>query len=375
MKPDVDVIIVGGGLAGLTAALDLVTNGHNVLVFEKEHYPHHKVCGEYVSNEIAPYLKRLGVSLEPPKAVAIDYLKYSTLNGNYTETRLPLGGRGISRYAFDETLYLRAKALGVFFVFQSVSSIFFQDSIFKLVTDKNETYTSTIVVGAYGKRSILDRQLNRDFIKKKSPWMAVKAHYRHDEFPNGVVQLHNFRGGYGGLSKTETGAVNFCYLASYKSFQKEKNISSFNNNVVSQNPFLSDFLQKATPLFEKPLTIAQISFHQKQAVQGHVLMCGDTAGLIHPLCGNGMAMAVHSAKIAAELIHLFLEGKNLNRNELENRYQKEWNKAFKKRLWAGKQLQRLFLNPTLSNMALSLIVKQPRVLKEIIRITHGNPIN
>lgn len=50
-----------------------------------------------------------------------------------------------------------------------------------------------------------------------------------------------------------------------------------------------------------------------------MLMIGDTAGLIHPLCGNGMAMAIHSAKIASELCVLYLNEKKISRNELEER--------------------------------------------------------
>ena len=54
--------IIGGGLAGLTAALHLSKAGFEVLLFEKERYPKHKVCGEYISNEILPYWTALGVN-------------------------------------------------------------------------------------------------------------------------------------------------------------------------------------------------------------------------------------------------------------------------------------------------------------------------
>lgn len=369
-----DVIVVGGGLAGLTAAIDLSQKGHQVLVFEKRMYPHHKVCGEYVSNEIVPYLRQLGVSLEAADAVPINILKVSTVHGKYLESALPLGGMGISRYAFDHLLYRRALTSGADFQFINVASVEFETSIFKVVTDSDETYTSNMVIGAYGKRSSLDKALNRDFIHKKSSWLAVKAHYKFDAFPEHLVALHNFKGGYAGLSQTETGAVNFCYLASYTSFQQEKSIDSFNANVVSENPFLRKFLKEAIPIFDEPLTIAQISFHPKKAVENHMLMCGDTAGLIHPLCGNGMAMAIHSAKIAAELIDDFLKKENRKRTDLENDYQVQWSSHFRRRLWMGRRLQSLLLNPKLSDIALSAMVGQPRLLQKLIKSTHGKPI-
>ena len=231
-----------------------------------------------------------------------------------------------------------------------------------------------MTIGAYGKRSGLDKQLNRDFIAQKSSWLGVKSHYQYDDIPEDLVALHNFRGGYGGLSKTETGAVNFCYLASYDSFQKEKDVKSFNEKVVAQNPFLDSFLEKAKPIFESPLTIAQISFHEKKTVENHIIMCGDTAGLIHPLCGNGMAMAIHSAKIASEGIHKFLTNKNYNRSQFEEDYDKEWRKAFGQRLWMGKQLQALLLNEGLSDKAIGLVARSPMLLRKMIKSTHGKPI-
>lgn len=369
-----DIIIVGGGLAGLTAAIDSRMKGHSVLVIEKKKYPHHRVCGEYVSNEVLPYLESLGISLSKVGAVNINTTQFSTISGDSVTVRLPLGGTGISRYAFDNLLYEKALTLGVNVAFQGVLSIVFQNDIFEVATDKKEIFSSTVVIGAYGKRSNLDKQLKRNFIQQKSSWLAVKAHYRYEGFPNNLVALHNFKGGYGGLSKVESGAVNFCYLANYTAFQKEKSIENFNQNVVAKNPFLSSFLKNAEPLFSEPLTIAQVSFDSKKSMEGHVLMCGDTAGLIHPHCGNGMAMAIHAAKIASELIHEFLENKSYTRTQLERDYQNDWNRTFRQRLWVGRKAQSVLLNETLSNIALSAVMKSPSIIQSLIERTHGKPI-
>ncbi|WP_411030651.1 NAD(P)/FAD-dependent oxidoreductase [Spongiimicrobium sp. 3-5] len=369
-----DVIVVGGGLAGLTAAVHLASEDYNILVLEKQPYPHHKVCGEYVSNEVNAYLDHLGISLAQNKAIAIDTLQLSTRKGHMLYTKLPLGGRGISRFTFDNLLYQKALANKVSFVFETVTDISFNEEMFTITTKAGNSFKSPIAIGAYGKRSQLDKKMERRFTQVKSSWLAVKAHYRYNDFPENVVALHNFRGGYAGLSKTETQAVNFCYLASYKSFKPSGNIDQFNEKVVSQNPFLASFLKNAEPIFAQPLSIAQVSFYPKRIIEHHVLMCGDTAGLIHPLCGNGMAIAIHSAKILAEHIIMFLKTPSYGRGQLERDYQRVWNSTFRARLRTGRQLQALLLNNGLSSLAMGSVAKSPWLLDRLIRKTHGKPI-
>ncbi|MEM9000813.1 MAG: NAD(P)/FAD-dependent oxidoreductase [Bacteroidota bacterium] len=369
-----DSVIIGGGLAGLTAALHLQKAGYGVLVIEKGKYPRHKVCGEYISNEVRPYLEHLDVNFGDMGAVAINTLQLSTQKGKTIQVPLPLGGVGVSRYALDGFLQQKAMAKGVQFVADTVVDVTFARDRFALVTQSKKRLRAKVVLGAYGKRSNLDMRLQRQFTQKKSPWLGVKCHYDHDGFPSDTVALHGFPGGYGGLSKTENGAVNFCYLTSYNSFKREKDIKSFNENVVSKNPFLKRFLQRASPRFEKPLSIAQISFQKKSPIQNHMLMLGDSAGLIHPLCGNGMAMAIHSGKLAAECsISFFGEGMAY-REKLERDYQKLWILHFKNRLFMGRQLQRLLLHRSLSEVALATIAKSERVLQHLILATHGKPI-
>lgn len=367
-----DVIIVGGGLAGLTAAIHLRRENYKVAVFESKQYPHHKVCGEYISNEVIPYLEFLGVTLPP--TFQLNELLLSTESGKALRAKLPLGGFGLSRYTFDNLLYHRAMDLGVLVRICSVTSITYEKDSFKVGVDNGSEYHCKFVIGAYGKRAALDKDLQRNFIQKKSPWLGVKAHYKLDSFPNNLVAIHNFKGGYGGLSKTENGAVNFCYLVSYDSFKKERDIGGFNRNVMAKNPYLNAFLRNAEMIFEQPLSIGQISFHRKKPVEQHILMCGDTAGLIHPLCGNGMAMAIHSAKIASESIHTYFKNGHQNRSWLERDYEAQWKHMFATRLWMGRQLQGALLSPKLSNLAMGILANSPYIVNKLIKSTHGKNI-
>lgn len=366
-----DVAIIGGGLAGLTAAIHLATYDLDVCLFEKDSFPHHKVCGEYLSREILDYMNFIGISLESLQPAEIDYLEYSTASGKSVRSLLPLGGLGVSRYNLDDLFFRRAKELGVEVFQQTVSSVAFESNHFTVETQEGEKLTASFVLGAFGKRSNIDKSLKRRFIARRSGWLAVKAHYRKDDYPGNTVSLHNFNGGYCGLSKTETNAVNVCYLATFKSFKTLKDPLRFRKEVLYKNPHLEKFFEEAEPLFEKDLSIAQVSFDKKSLVKDHILMLGDAAGLIHPLCGNGMAIAIHSAGIASEILLRYFTNMELNRQEVEEIYKKQWTKQFRARLQAGRILQKILLNPGLAEFSQNVIRTFPAVLPRIISQTHG----
>lgn len=367
------IAIIGGGLAGLTAAIHLSKIGLKVILFEKNEYPKHKVCGEYISNEIVPYLNWLSLNISELNPTQISKLDFSTADGRMIHCDLPLGGFGVSRYALDAFLYEKAIQNGCEIIHDSVDTIVYENDVHTISTLNNGVFTSEIVIGAFGKRSTIDQKLKREFIQKKSHWLAVKAHYS-GEFPTDTVGLHNFEGGYCGVSKVENDVINICYLASYDSFKKYKNTEEYQNQIVSNNPHLKLIFDSAKMIFEAPLTISQVSFSKKKLLENHILMIGDSAGLIHPLCGNGMAIAIHSAKIVSELIGDFYASKIKTRDELEKKYVIKWNANFEKRLRMGRILAFILQKQKLSFILMKIITKFPKLLPIIIKQTHGQLI-
>lgn len=368
-----DVTIIGGGLAGLTSAIHLSKSGLKVFLIEKNEYPKHKVCGEYISNEVLPYFKGLEIEISELKPSIISKLEFSTAKGKTIYGDLPLGGFGISRFELDYYLSKKAILNNCQIIQDTVIDIQFIDDEFIIHTANNLEIQSRIVLGAFGKRSNIDQKMNRNFFLKNSPWLAVKAHYSGD-LPNDLVGLHNFKGGYCGVSKVENNTINICYLADYETFKLYKNIEEFQLNVIYKNPHLKAIFENCKLIFEKPLTISQISFEKKKTVENHILMIGDTAGLIHPLCGNGMAMAIHSAKIASELIIDFFENKINSRKVLEEKYSQVWNENFKNRLATGRFLSKILQREKLASFLIQLLVIFPSLLPKIIKQTHGKPI-
>jgi flavin-dependent dehydrogenase len=368
-----DVVIIGGGLAGLSAAIHLRKNDFDVMLIEKNDYPKHKVCGEYISNEVLPYLDFLEINVFKLGAKNITKFELSSSKNQLVTSDLPMGGFGLSRYTLDHALFEKAKELGVFVLQDSVVDVKFSNDSFKTETKSSLKVISKIVIGAYGKRSSLDVKLDRSFIKNKSPYLAVKTHVK-GKFPNDVVALHNFEGGYCGVSKVEDDCINLCYIVNFDAFKKFKDIEEFQQKVIYKNKFLKSIFEESESMFNTALTIGQISFESKAPVENHILMCGDSAGMIHPLCGNGMSMAIRSSQIASEIIIDYLHKKIVSRQLLEKAYIKSWNNNFRSRLKVGHVVANLFRNNRMTDTSISILKLIPSLIPAIIKQTHGKPM-
>lgn len=375
-----DVVIIGGGLAGLVSSLELARAGFAVTLVERKTYPFHRVCGEYVSNEVRPYLTALGIDLNGLGAAQITQFRLSSPSGRLLEAPLDLGGFGISRYTLDYELYRLAQAAGVTFVLgKQAEEVDFDSTggLFTLEINDGQTLSARLVIGAFGKRSRLDKALDRPFMRQSAPYIGVKYHItpgpNSEPFPTDLIALHNFRDGYCGMSAIEDGKYCLCYLTTRQNLRQFGNIPDMERTILAQNPHLRHVFETYEFLYDKPEVINEVSFAPKRAVDMHVLMAGDSAGLITPLCGNGMAMAIHGAKLASELSVAFLQNK-LSRPELERLYEQRWKALFARRLWVGRTVQRLFGNVRLSELAVSAFGLVKPALRGVMRQTHGEEV-
>jgi menaquinone-9 beta-reductase len=361
-----DIIIIGGGLAGLVSSIQLAKGGKKVLLIEKKKYPFHRVCGEYISNETRPFLESIGLDFTKLGVKEILRFQFTSPSGRILETDLDLGGFGISRYKIDEALYHLAQSCGVEFLLENtVESVDFQNDKFTVRTlfDKFE---ARFVIGTYGKRTKLDASLQRSFFSKRSPYIGVKYHIKTD-FPQDLIALHNFKDGYCGISAIEDDKYCLCYLTTRENLRKHGTILEMEKNILWKNPHLQKIFSESEFLYEKPEVINEISFAPKTTIENHILMAGDSAGLITPLCGNGMAMAIHGAKLLSESILYKFQDRYL----VEKNYQNAWTEHFQERLWIGRNVQRLFGNEVVSELALSTMKTIKPLLRAVIKATHG----
>jgi len=376
LDPKYDIAIIGGGLAGLALSIQCVRAGYRTILFEREKYPFHKVCGEYISLESWNFLEELGVPLSDMQLPVINRLQVSSPGGKYIEAALPLGGFGISRYTLDQLLANIARREGVVLLEETkVVNVVYRNNAFVVFSSRGETEVA-IAAGTYGKRSNLDAKWKRPFTQVKpnklNHFVGVKYHIE-TFFPEDLIALHNFENGYCGISRIENNKYCLCYLTTARNLRKSHNdIQAMEKNILQKNPFLEKIFSTSRFLYAEPLTISRISFNRKNQVENHVLMIGDAAGMITPLCGNGMSMALHGSKLAFEEISQFMKGR-ITRYEMELQYTQQWEKQFGRRLQAGRLIQRFFGNTSLSNFLITVVKPFPKFVAFLIGQTHGKP--
>lgn len=366
--------IIGGGLAGLSLAIQLARLGHRVLLLEKEKYPFHKVCGEYIAMESWDFLERLGVPLSELDLPRIQRLQLSDPQGDLIEQTLYPGGFGISRYSLDARLAGLAREAGATLLEKTlVRKIVPLDEGFRLETSAGE-FEVPVVCCSYGKYANLDRLLKRDFIapeRRKLAFSAVKYHVELD-FPDDLIALHNFDGGYCGMSRVEDGRTCLCYLVRAEKLKTAGSIPELERTVLHRNPRLAKVFAQAHRLYDQPLAITQIHFHPKNACEQHLLMLGDAAGMIPPLSGNGMSMALRASSMLAPLLHDYFK-QRLDRQQLEQNYTRLWRQAFDTRLRTGKLLQHLFGKPAPATWLIQGLKPFPGTIRRLVDLTHGQP--
>jgi flavin-dependent dehydrogenase len=262
-----DIAIIGGGLAGLTLAIQSADAGRKVVLFEKENYPFHKVCGEYISMESYGFLERCGIPLNDWELPAIDSLQLSDASGREFDFNLPLGGFGVSRYKLDQALYHTALRKGVtIFAGTKVNDVFFQQDRF-LVRTGSRVIAAKVAAGCFGKRSNLDVKWNRKFATQRpgklGNFIGVKYHIKYPH-PAGTIALHNFRDGYCGISRIEDGKSCLCYLTTAANLKQAGNsVTEMERTILGANPNLKKIFTEDRFLYDEPLVISQVSFHTK----------------------------------------------------------------------------------------------------------------
>jgi menaquinone-9 beta-reductase len=385
MPKTTDVLIIGGGPAGSSAAITLARAHIPAMLCEAGTYPRAKVCGEFYSPECTQLLNQLGLHnlMAEAHASRIDSVHLTASDGSDWRAPLPGPARGLSRHVFDNVLAQHARLQGAELceattVIDITGNLTdgFQVQV-RTARGKTDVINARVVIAAHGKRSALDRQWNREFMDMGNSFMGLKSHFNGPSVA-GSVTLHAFTGGYCGLAEIENGLTNVSLLVHEPVFHKATRqaelppLQAFVSWMRRQNPYLDTWFAKAEPAEADWHGIGQVSFEPKQLFVDDILMAGDAAGLIAPLAGDGIAMALQSGLMAGNECVQYLNNDS-SAQTLKERYATAWQSEFGKRLKLARFLQSCMLRPHLFALATVMLKAAPGLGQQFIRHTRARP--
>jgi flavin-dependent dehydrogenase len=313
---DTDVVVIGAGVAGCAAAIALRQRGWRVAMLESAP-GHARFCGEFVSGEALPSLARLGVS-GSLAALGANPIRRLELHGRGDRCfllALAAGGFGLTRSTLDSALLERAIRDGTaWFPGVQVNAVsgdcergFWVEALAD--GDCRRVFGARAVIGAHGKRSSMDRLLGRHFLRVNTDWVGVRKRYRGVDRGDAVA-LYLFPGGYCGAVSAEDGLTTLALLARRRTLKDcGRRPEGLIERARRANPALREWLDRAMPVPDSLIAISRISFARREPVVGGIFMTGDSAAVTAPFLGIGVANALGSAQVCADVVSRWLDGR------------------------------------------------------------------
>jgi flavin-dependent dehydrogenase len=297
-----EALVIGGGPAGAAAATLLARAGRDVLLIEKEAGPHHKVCGEFISETATHYLQSLRFDPESLGAHPISRHRLSRGRQNIS-IQLPFQAYGLSRRHLDEALLQEAANSGAHIMrgdavirLTNASGLWYAETV-------HQTFIAPILFLASGKHDV--RRWPR-LHSGTDAMIGFKMHFKLRpaslEKLKHYIDLTFFEGGYAGLVLIEEDIANLCLVISKKTFHaQDKNWFFLIEKLKSSSNVFRELLEGATPCWSRPLAIAGLPYGyiQQRSSDPTFYRLGDQFAVIGSLAGEGLALALHSAFAAA----------------------------------------------------------------------------
>jgi len=328
--PSFDVLVIGGGPAGATAALLLARAGRSVALVEKAGFPRRKVCGEYIAPPAASFLRSLGIHLEPSVRRIAVWAQERALNA-------PLPAPYASTLAREDldTLLLQCAARAGARVFQPLKVLALERSSSGFAC-KTETggLEARAVVAAHGswEPGALPTQARRP-APQASDLIAFKAHFHGAGFAADTIALVPFSGGYGGVLMLGDGRATFaCCIRRDALEQLRQPGRSAGESVFLHAQRASAELRKC---FEKArpdgawLASGPLRPGVRQPYRDGIYAVGNAAGEVHPIVGQGISLALQSAALLSATF------------DNPHAYERECRKLYSRALWPSSLIVRL----------------------------------
>ncbi len=375
-----DVVVIGGGPAGSVAARGIAAAGYSVALIEKQNFPRETVCGEFMSQDVRTILWRLGLessfqALQPNLLTTV-----SLYAGRRWSLRAELGfsAHAVKRGKFDTMLLDAAKADGVAVIQPAEVTSVGHDRGDYFVKYRNGEGDGEIqthwVVGAWGKKSPLDRNLSRPFAAERTGFTALKFHVPSamlGEMRKDEIVLAFGPGSYCGINNVDEQTATVCFIVRREdgdphpreSVEALARVNTGFSRVIP--PQLLDHLREAVPHGTTGLY-----FGHRDAVEDGMLMVGDSAGMIAPLAGDGIGIAMEQGYM---LGRLFAEKRRelLSRALLVREYRRRSARLFSARKSLALLCQRAAMSKYVAPLVAPVVASSPALASALIHGTRG----
>ena len=383
MKKDYDIIIVGGGPAGTSAAIFAHQLGLKAIILEKLFFPRDKICGDALSGKSVRYMRELGILDEVSRleGATINRLTFGSPSHKQFDVHLVnrhnkssiKQGYVIKRELFDNLLFDRAREMVKVEEGFNVNEIIYDgDSIIGVSgtqeKEKKNIY-APLILGCDGAKSTLARKLGLHSEDQENTAIAIRCYYEGVKGLTDQIELHfvdEVLPGYFWLFPAGNNIANIGIGLSKKDAKKdERKLTDILEEVTKSNHF-KDRFSDATPL-ENPKGWALPLGRIKRENHGNgFMLLGDAAGLIDPFTGEGIGNAMASAKVAIETAVKAIS---------ENNFSKEMLSEYDRRIWEelGAELRTSTKLQNMANyrMLLNIVINKASRNEEIQDIISG----
>ncbi len=387
MQTDFDAVIIGAGPAGSSAAILLARAGWSVALVEKNRFPRRKVCGECVAASNLPLLEELGIGSAFRVGAGAELRQLALLRGHsQVVADLPAGrdsryrwGRALGRETLDTLLLEQARAAGAKLLQPwSVQALHgaagdWRCEVRALDSAMTRTLRAPLAIDAHGSWEALpwDRQSRRQ-TRSASDLFAFKANFRDVALDAGRLPVLSLNGGYGGMVLADGGiATVACCIRSDRLDALRRAAPGLRAGDVVEawlkrecaglRAALQPASREGSWLAAGPLDPG-IRLRADDAV----LRIGNAAGEAHPIIGEGMSMALQSARMLCAL--LLKERARLHspdavwQRQLAGLYAAQWRHRFGPRLRLAAVFAHVAMRSTPAALLMALAGRWPGLL-------------
>ncbi|GAB3645732.1 geranylgeranyl reductase family protein [Glycomyces tarimensis] len=391
--PAADVIVVGAGPGGAAAAYHLASRGLDVLLLEKSDFPREKVCGDGLTPRAVAGLLKMGVDTSEDagwmrnrglRVVADDAVL--ELDWPVLES-FPAYGLTRTRYDFDQLLVERAVAAGA----ELRTGVQVTAPAFDLagrvagvtarVDGRTETYRAPLVVAADGVSGRLALALGIKRDPRRPMGVAVRQYYKSeakhdDDYLESWLALRTadepdvLQPGYGWIFGLGDGRVNvgLGVLNSSEGYGKT-NYRSLLRDWLAATPEawgLRDEDAADGPVRGAALPMG---FNRVPHYSRGLMLVGDSGGMVNPFNGEGIAYAIESAEIAAEVAAVALRRPNAPRREAElRRYPELLSRRLGSYYRMGEVFVHLIGHPEVMRLCTEQGLQHPALMRFVLKL-------